>query len=173
MRKFRARPCAGHNNSCSPRSLGAEKFLPKCLQQWLWTPIMAEGWNKRTSVTLTRNCSNFRFGYPPWERLLKNFHFTNFAGNIRRPLLARGIKAAGLGIVRFLTINGHAFSYKAMLLTVFRTQIGSRLPAADPGLEIRFSIQNPSDFEIVFKTTKTRETDPKALQKRKKSTRHL
>ena len=28
---------------------------------------------------------------------------------IRRPLLARGTKAAGFGLVRFFTISGHAF----------------------------------------------------------------
>ena len=28
---------------------------------------------------------------------------------IRRPLLARGTKAAGLGLIAFLTISGHAF----------------------------------------------------------------
>ena len=34
--------------------------------------------------------------------------------NIRWPLLARGIKAAGFGIVRFSTIISHAFSYQAI-----------------------------------------------------------
>ena len=33
--------------------------------------------------------------------------------HIRRPLLVRAIKAAGLGIIPFLTIIGHAFSYQA------------------------------------------------------------
>ena len=28
---------------------------------------------------------------------------------IRRPLLARGTKAVGMGLIRFLTISGHAF----------------------------------------------------------------
>ena len=35
---------------------------------------------------------------------LFGFHFC-----IRQPLLAMGTKAAGLGLVRFLTIRGHAF----------------------------------------------------------------
>ena len=61
-----------------------------------------------------------------------------YSKNIRRPLLARRTKAAGLGLVRFLKISGHAFSYKDMLLTVFRAQIDSRFHPADLGLEIPF-----------------------------------
>ena len=57
---------------------------------------------------------------------------------IRRPLLARGTKAAGFGLICFLTIIGYAFSYKAVLLTVLRAQIGARSSPADLGLEIRF-----------------------------------
>ena len=44
-------------------------------------------------------------------------------GFIRRTLLAKGTKAAGFGLIRFLTIIGHAFNYQAMLLFVFRVQI--------------------------------------------------
>ena len=40
-------------------------------------------------------------------------------GLIRRPLLARGIKAAGLGIIRILTISGHAFSCQAICCQLF------------------------------------------------------
>ena len=39
---------------------------------------------------------------------------TNSARKSRRPLLARDIKAAVLGIVRFLTIIAHAFSHQAI-----------------------------------------------------------
>ena len=38
---------------------------------------------------------------------------------IRRPMLARGMKAAGLSIIRFLTIIGHVFSYQAICCYVF------------------------------------------------------
>ena len=43
---------------------------------------------------------------------------------IRRPLLARGTKAAGFGLICLLIISGHAFSYQAMLLIVSKAQIG-------------------------------------------------
>ena len=59
---------------------------------------------------------------------------------IHRPLLARGTKAGGMGLIRFLTINGHASRCKAMLLSVLKAQIGGRSPSADPKLEIRFFI---------------------------------
>ena len=40
------------------------------------------------------------------------------------PLLAKGTKATGLGLISFLIISGRALIYKAMLLSVFRVQIG-------------------------------------------------
>ena len=46
---------------------------------------------------------------------------------IRRPLLAKDTKAAGLALIRFLTLSGHAFSYK-VLLSVFSVQIGRCSP---------------------------------------------
>ena len=71
--------------------------------------------------------------------------------SIRRPMLVRGTKAACSGIVPLLTISGHAFSYQAMLLSVFRAQIGGRSASPDPLLEIHGTIKNPSDFKLVFK----------------------
>ena len=59
---------------------------------------------------------------------------------------------------------------KDMLLSVFRVQIGRRSASPDRRLEIRFFIKNPVDFKLVFKTRKTRQTAPKALPKRQKST---
>ena len=38
---------------------------------------------------------------------------------IRRPLLARGTKAAGLGLIRFLTIRGHAIQLSGYVVIVF------------------------------------------------------
>ena len=44
--------------------------------------------------------------------------------NIRQPLLARGPKAAGFGVVRLSKISGHALSYQGMLLFSGPKQIG-------------------------------------------------
>ena len=85
---------------------------------------------------------------------------------IRRPLLARDTKAVGMGLVRFLTIIGHAFSYKAMLSSVLRAQIGGRFAPPDPELEIRFITKNPSHFKLVFKTQKPETRPPRTEQKR-------
>ena len=88
---------------------------------------------------------------------------------IRRPLLARGTKAAWLGIVRFSTIMGHAFSYKAMLLSVLRAQIGGGSALPDPELRIRYITKNPSIYKFVFKAQETRKAAPKASKNRHKS----
>ena len=82
-----------------------------------------------------------------------------------RPLLARGTKVAGLDIARLWTILGHAFSYQAMLLFVFKAQIGLWSALADPLLEIRGTTKNPSDLKLVFEAPKTRKTAPRPSQK--------
>ena len=51
---------------------------------------------------------------------------------VRRALLARGTKAAGIGSARFLTMSGRAFSYKAMLLSVLKAQIEPKWPPRVP-----------------------------------------
>ena len=88
---------------------------------------------------------------------------------ICRPLLARGTKAEGLGLVRFLTVSGHAFSYKAMLLSILRAQIGTRSPSPDPGLWICCITKNPSIFKSVFKVQKTKKAASKASKTQQKS----
>ena len=70
-----------------------------------------------------------------------------------------------LGIVRILRVSGHTFCYQAMLLTVFKAQIGRRSASPDLGLEIRFFITNPSDFKLVFKTQKNHKNCSQGPQK--------
>ena len=55
-------------------------------------------------------------------------------------LLARGTKAAGVGVARFLTIGGHAS--EAMLLGLERAHVPCRSPPPDPGLRIRYITKN-------------------------------
>ena len=86
-------------------------------------------------------------------------------GRLHWQLLHKGTKAAGLGLIRVLTILGHVFNYQAMLLSVFRYQIPRRLPPPDLGLEIRYFSKNPIDFKPRQKKTEKR--FPK--QKRQKS----
>ena len=71
--------------------------------------------------------------------------------NIRRPLLAKGTKAAGLGIVLFLTISGHAFEPLGYAFVFRGTKIPRRSPPPDPELRIHYITKNRFIFESVFK----------------------
>ena len=55
---------------------------------------------------------------------------------------------------------------QATLLSVLRAQLGGRSAPADPRLEIRFFIKNPSDLKLVFETEKAIQTAPKPSKKR-------
>ena len=90
---------------------------------------------------------------------------------IRRPLLARGNKAAGLGLIRFLTIIGHALNYQAICCYRF----SGPTSLVDPPRRIHLSRRsvsapkNPSACRLVFKAQQIRKTAPKAPRKRRNS----
>ena len=88
---------------------------------------------------------------------------------IRRPLLAMGTKAECCGIIQFLTIGGHAFSYQALLLSVFRAQIPWDLPRQIWDSRFVFQ-QNLSEFKLVFKTEKPEQRLPRPPKKQQNST---
>ena len=71
--------------------------------------------------------------------------------DIRRPLLAKGIKAAGLEVVVFLTIGGHAFQLSGYAFIALEGSNTPRSAPPDPILRIRFHHQNPSVLKSVFK----------------------
>ena len=75
---------------------------------------------------------------------------------IRRPLLAKGIKAAGLDTLRFSTIIGHALSYQPSV-TLFTT--------APSPLETRYTTKKPKFFEPFSKVAKPRKAAPKPSKK--------
>ena len=87
---------------------------------------------------------------------------------ICQPLLARGIKAAGFFIVRFLIIIGHAFNYQASAVMLLEGRNRWKIPLADPLLEIRFHTNNPLIFKPVFKAQETRKTAPMASKNDKR-----
>ena len=79
---------------------------------------------------------------------------------IRWPLLAKGTKAARLGIVWIVTIIGHVFSYQISAVLLSEPQNSTlfsvpRFTSQDPCPH-----QKPSEFRLVFKAQKIRETVP-------------
>ena len=64
-----------------------------------------------------------------------------------------------MGLIRFLTISGHTFSYKAMLLSDLKVQIPRRSDPPDPELRIRHVIKNPL-FSNLFSRPKEPEKPP-------------
>ena len=86
---------------------------------------------------------------------------------IRRPLLARGTKAAGMGLIRFLTIGGHAFQLSGYAFISLEAQIGRWSPAPDQGLRIRYITKNPSIFNSVFKAQEIKKKHPPRASKKR------
>ena len=88
---------------------------------------------------------------------------------IRRPLLARGTKAAGFGLDPFLSISSYCFSsYQAILLCLKRAQKPPRSASPNHSPRIWFHRKNPSVFKSVFNAKKSRENRSRSLQRNDK-----
>ena len=87
-------------------------------------------------------------------------------GTIRRPLLARGTKAARFDTVPLWTIMGHACSYQAAICCYLLSGPKSVVDSPRQMPNSRFVYhQNPCDFKLVFKAHKTRKTASQASRK--------
>ena len=81
--------------------------------------MLLETSEKLTNLTKQRTWI-FRFGrIKPGNSKSTNNSTLIIDWLIRRPLLAKGTKAAGLDLVRLLTISGHAFSHQAISCYLF------------------------------------------------------
>ena len=89
--------------------------------------------------------------------------------SICRNLLARGIKAAGLGIVRFGETIGHAFSYHAICGSFIEAQIGRWSAPPGPLIEIRFHTNNPFIVTLALEAQKNTKNWSQNLQKTRNS----
>ena len=82
---------------------------------------------------------------------------------IRRPLLVKGIKAAGFGLIRFLTITSYAFSYLASAVMLLEGANRRKIP-----WHINYSrfVALPKSIiiKLVFKAQKTKKNNSQGLQ---------
>lgn len=90
-----------------------------------------------------------------WQEAAVQFSFcsedVSFAGCIRRPMLARGNKAAGLDLIASLSICGNVNQLSGYSFLSLEARMPCRSPPPDPRLRIRYITKNPSIFKPVFK----------------------
>ena len=79
-------------------------------------------------------------------------------------MLAGRTKAAGLGLVRFLTMSGHAFRSKAICCYLFSGPKSHEIRTGRSGALNLLHHQKNINYQICFKAQQTRKAAPKASE---------
>ena len=83
---------------------------------------------------------------------------------MRRPPLG-GIKAVGLGLIRFITIGGHAFQLPGYAFMALMGPNTVEIWPADPHLRILFLTKKSLRFQACFQGLKNQKNSSRGFQK--------